>query len=188
MLTAEENELLTRTNADRPMGQYFRRFWQPAALSDELREADGAPVRVTIMGEELIAFRDTEGRIGLVDAYCAHRGANLFFGRNEQCGLRCVYHGWKFDVNGKAVDLPNVPAGAALHDTARIKADRTRENLCATDAAIVRFRRTVMEGAQALDPATLDRAWDARAIKLGRPASTPRRDGWWSFRVVSRQG
>ena len=127
MLTTAENDLLTRTDVDQAMGQYFRRFWQPAALVDELREADGAPLRVNIMGEELVAFRDTEGRVGLVDAYCAHRGANLFFGRNEQCGLRCVYHGWKFDVNGKAVDLPNVPAGAALHDTARIKAYPTCE-------------------------------------------------------------
>ena len=127
MLSAEENELLTRTNADQAMGQYFRRFWQPAALSDELREADGAPRRVTIMGEELVAFRDSKGRIGLVDAHCAHRGANLFFGRNEDCGLRCVYHGWKYDVHGKAVDLPNVPAGAALRDNAHIKAYPTRE-------------------------------------------------------------
>jgi len=127
MLTTAENELLTRTDADQAMGQYFRRFWQPVALVDELREADGAPLRVNIMGEELVAFRDTRGRVGLVDAYCAHRGANLFFGRNEQCGLRCVYHGWKFDVNGKAVDLPNVPAGAALHDSVRIKAYPTCE-------------------------------------------------------------
>ena len=128
MLTLEDNELLTRTGADRAMGQYFRRFWQPAALSEELREADGAPLRVTLLGEELVAFRDTKGRIGLVDAHCAHRGANLYFGRNEHCGLRCVYHGWKFDVHGKAVDLPNVPAGAALHDSVSIKAYPTRES------------------------------------------------------------
>ena len=103
MLTAEENDLLTRTGADAPMGTYFRRFWQPIALSAELAEADGAPLRVTVMGEPLIAFRDSEGRVGLVDSRCPHRGADLFFGRNEDCGLRCVYHGWKFDVTGKAV-------------------------------------------------------------------------------------
>ena len=109
------------------MGQYFRRFWQPVALSEELSEPDGAPVRVSILGEELVAFRDSEGRIGLVDRHCPHRGADLFFGRNEECGLRCVYHGWKFGVDGKAMDLPNVPPGVRMHDTMRIKAYPTRE-------------------------------------------------------------
>lgn len=127
MLTAEENDILTQTNAGKPMGQYFRRFWQPVALSEELVEPDGPPVRVNVLGEELVAFRDTEGRIGLVDSYCPHRGANLFFGRNEECGLRCVYHGWKFDVTGKAVDLPNVPPGVRMHETMRVKAYPTRE-------------------------------------------------------------
>ena len=112
MLTAEENELLTETGPETPMGQYFRRFWQPVALSEELPERDGPPIRVTIMDEELVAFRDSEGRVGLVDRECPHRGADMYFGRNEECGLRCVYHGWKFDVNGKAMDLPNVPPGA----------------------------------------------------------------------------
>ena len=127
MLTVEDNELLTRTNADTAMGQYFRRFWQPVAVSDELRMPDGPPVRVNIMGEQLVAFRDSNGRIGLLDSYCPHRGANLFFGRNEDCGLRCVYHGWKFDVDGKAVDLPNVPEGASLHETVRVKSYPVKE-------------------------------------------------------------
>ena len=127
MLTAAENGLLTRTGADSPMGQYFRRFWQPVALSVELREPDGPPVRVNILGEELVGFRDTEGRIGLIESHCPHRGANLFFGRNEECGLRCVYHGWKFDVDGKAMELPNVPPGVRMHDTMRVKAYPTRE-------------------------------------------------------------
>ena len=127
MLSAEDNELLTRTGAGTPMGEYFRRFWQPFALSEELAEPDGAPIRLTIMGERLVAFRDTKGRIGVVDARCPHRGADLFFGRNEECGLRCVYHGWKFDVTGKAVDLPNVPSGARHHDTVRVKAYPARE-------------------------------------------------------------
>jgi phthalate 4,5-dioxygenase oxygenase subunit len=109
MLTAEENDLLTETGPETPMGQYFRRFWQPAILSEELPECDGSPIRVTMMDEELVAFRDSNGAVGLVDTKCPHRGADLYFGRNEQCGLRCVYHGWKFNVNGKAVDLPNVP-------------------------------------------------------------------------------
>ncbi len=127
MLSTEENDLLTRTGAGTPMGDYFRRFWQPVALSEELSEPDGPPVRVAIMGENLVAFRDTVGRIGLVNARCPHRGANLFFGRNEECGLRCVYHGWKFDVTGKAVEMPNVPPGVRQHDTMSVKAYPTRE-------------------------------------------------------------
>ena len=127
MLSREDNDLLTQTDAGTPMGAYFRRFWQPVALSEELSERDGPPVRANVLGEELVVFRDTEGRIGLVDAHCPHRGAGMFYGRNEACGLRCVYHGWKFDVTGKAVDLPNVPPGSRQHDTVRIKAYPTRE-------------------------------------------------------------
>jgi phthalate 4,5-dioxygenase oxygenase subunit len=126
MLSKEDNERLTRTGADTPMGQYFRRFWQPVALEEELPEPDGPPIRITAMGEELVAFRDTDGRLGLLDAHCPHRGANLFFGRNEDCGLRCVYHGWKFDVGGKAVDLPNIPPGARHHESIHAKAYPTR--------------------------------------------------------------
>ncbi|MEM7253338.1 MAG: Rieske 2Fe-2S domain-containing protein [Pseudomonadota bacterium] len=127
MLTREDNELLTRTDPGTGMGEFFRRFWQPVALSRELAEPDCPPIRVTVMGEELVAFRDTRGRVGLVDARCPHRGAHLFYGRNEECGLRCVYHGWKFDVQGRAVDLPNVPPGARYHDEMRIKAYPTQE-------------------------------------------------------------
>ena len=127
MLTQQENDLLTQTGAKTAMGQYFRRFWQPVALAEELPEPDCAPLRLKIMGEDLVAFRDTKGRLGLLDAQCPHRGANLFFGRNEECGLRCVYHGWKFDVDGRAVDLPNVPPGARHHDTIHVKSYPTRE-------------------------------------------------------------
>ena len=127
MLTAEENDLLTRTGPATRMGQYFRRFWQPVALSSELVEPDGAPLRVEIMGERLVLFRDSEGAIGLIDSRCPHRGADLFFGRNEECGLRCVYHGWKFGIDGKAMDLPNVPKGARHHDTIHVQAYPTRE-------------------------------------------------------------
>ena len=91
MLTRAQNETLTRTGPGTPMGDLFRRFWQPALLSRDLAEADGAPVRVNLLGESLVAFRDTSGRVGLVEARCPHRGADLFFGRNEDCGLRCVY-------------------------------------------------------------------------------------------------
>ena len=127
MLSKEDNDCLTQTGVDTPMGQYFRRFWQPVALSEELPERDGPPIRVRIMGEDLVAFRDSEGSVGLIDRLCPHRGADMYYGRNEECGLRCVYHGWKFDVTGKAVDLPNVLPDRALHQTVRIKAYPARE-------------------------------------------------------------
>jgi len=109
MLTREENELVTRISAGTPMGETMRRYWIPALLARELPEPDCPPVRVKLLGEELVAFRDTEGRVGLLDEYCPHRRASLFFGRNEECGLRCVYHGWKFDVSGRCVDMMNEP-------------------------------------------------------------------------------
>jgi phenylpropionate dioxygenase-like ring-hydroxylating dioxygenase large terminal subunit len=127
MLTREDNDLLTRTGPETAMGQYFRRFWQPVALSRELPEPDGAPLRVNVMGEELVAFRDTQGQVGLVDSRCPHRGASLYFGRNEDCAIRCVFHGWKFDRNGNPVELPNVPADSAYHKTIKLKAYPTRE-------------------------------------------------------------
>ena len=127
MLTHADNELLTRTSAGTGMGEYFRRFWQPIALSREVAEPDGPPIRVRVMGEDLVAFRDTKGRVGLVEPHCAHRGADLFFGRNEGCGIRCIYHGWKYDVEGKCVDLPNVPPGSGYHNKIRINAYPTRE-------------------------------------------------------------
>ncbi len=127
MLISSDNELLTRTGAGTAMGEYFRRFWQPFALSREIAEPDCPPIRVKLMGQDLVAFRDTKGRVGLIEPHCAHRGANLFFGRNEECGIRCIYHGWKYDVNGKCVDLPNVPPGSHYHDTISIKAYPTRE-------------------------------------------------------------
>ena len=109
MLTPAENERLVRVGPGTPGGELFRRYWQPALLSSELPENDGAPVRVRLLGEDLIAFRDTNGDVGLVDAFCPHRRAPMFFGRNEECGLRCVYHGWKFDRNGTCVDMPSEP-------------------------------------------------------------------------------
>src|SRR5713101_1718186 len=109
MLTHEENELITRIGAGTPMGNTVRRYWVPALLASELPEPDCPPVRVKLLGEDLVAFRDTEGRVGLLDEFCPHRRASLFFGRNEECGLRCVYHGWKFDVSGRCVDMMNEP-------------------------------------------------------------------------------
>ncbi|MBL8376884.1 MAG: Rieske 2Fe-2S domain-containing protein [Burkholderiales bacterium] len=126
MLSAEDNVLLTRTGPNTPMGEYFRRFWQPVALSSELLP-DGAPLRVRILGQDWVAFRSADGRVGLVDPRCAHRGADLFFGRNEEGGLRCIYHGWKYDHAGRAAELPNVPSGSAYHDKIAIAACPTRE-------------------------------------------------------------
>jgi phthalate 4,5-dioxygenase len=110
MLTPQENDRLTRVGKGTPMGEAFRRYWIPALLSEELAEPDCPPVRVRLLGEDLVAFRDTNGDAGLVDAFCPHRRAPMFFGRNEECGLRCVYHGWKFDTNGTCVDMPSEPA------------------------------------------------------------------------------
>jgi phthalate 4,5-dioxygenase len=109
MLTPTENERLTRVGPGTPMGAFFRSYWIPALLSEEVLESDGAPVRVRLLGEDLIAFRDSDGKVGLVGAFCPHRRAPLFFGRNEDRGLRCVYHGWKFDRDGSCVDMPSEP-------------------------------------------------------------------------------
>jgi len=122
MLRAEDNERLVRIGPGTPAGELFRRYWQPVLLSSELPERDGAPIRVRILGEDLVAFRDTEGHIGLVDAFCRHRRAPMFYGRNEECGLRCVYHGWKFDRHGECVDMPTEPPGSSLRAKARLKA------------------------------------------------------------------
>jgi len=126
MLTREQNEFLTRTGPGTPMGELFRRYWIPALLDWELPGPDCPPVRVKLLGEELIAFRDTEGRIGLIDEFCAHRGVSLWFGRNEECGLRCSYHGWKYDVNGNCVDLPSEP-GERVRSRIKLKSYATAE-------------------------------------------------------------
>jgi nitrite reductase/ring-hydroxylating ferredoxin subunit len=110
MLKREENELVTRVGPDTPMGNVMRRYWIPAILASEVPGPDSDPVRVRLLGENLIGFRDTNGQVGLVAENCPHRGASLFFGRNEECGLRCVYHGWKFTADGTCVDMPNEPA------------------------------------------------------------------------------
>src|SRR5579864_5983547 len=97
MLSHEDNQLLTRIGPGTLMGDLFRRFWIPVLLAEELPHADSDPVRVRILGEDLIAFKDSNGTVGLIQNNCPHRGASLFFGRNEEGGLRCVYHGWKLD-------------------------------------------------------------------------------------------
>jgi nitrite reductase/ring-hydroxylating ferredoxin subunit len=109
MLSKHDNELITRVGPGTPMGELMRRYWLPALLSDELPEPDCPPVRLRLLGEDLVAFRTTNGRVGVLDTYCPHRNANLFWGRNEEDGLRCVYHGWKFSADGTCVDMPNEP-------------------------------------------------------------------------------
>ena len=110
MLRAEENEILTRVGPGTLMGNLLRRYWTPACLTAEIPEPGSPPVRVRLLGEDLVAFRDTTGRVGLLQENCPHRGASLYFGRNEDASLRCVYHGWAFDVDGKCVDMPSEPA------------------------------------------------------------------------------
>jgi len=109
MLTALENEMLCRVEGDAPMGRLMRRHWVPAVLSEQVAKPDGAPVRVQLFGEKLVMFRDSNGKLGLLGEACPHRKASLAFARNEECGLRCLYHGWKFDVEGNVVDMPSEP-------------------------------------------------------------------------------
>jgi phenylpropionate dioxygenase-like ring-hydroxylating dioxygenase large terminal subunit len=120
-MKAEQAELLVRTDPGTPMGELFRRYWLPALLSEELPEADCPPVRLKLLGERMVAFRDTEGRLGLIDEFCAHRGVSLWFGRNEDCGLRCPYHGWKYDVTGQCVDVPSEPAESGFCQKIKLK-------------------------------------------------------------------
>jgi phthalate 4,5-dioxygenase len=107
MLRKEQNDLLTQTGPETPMGKLFRRYWLPALLSEQLQEPDGEPVRLQLLGEKMVAFRDSQGRLGAIDEFCAHRGVSLWFGRNEESGLRCPYHGWKYDITGQCVEVPS---------------------------------------------------------------------------------
>jgi phenylpropionate dioxygenase-like ring-hydroxylating dioxygenase large terminal subunit len=127
MLSAEDNRFLTQSGAGTPMGELLRRYWLPALLSEELPEPDCEPKKVTILGEELLAFRDTKGNVGLIDQVCPHRGANLWYGRNEECGIRCVYHGWKFDISGQCVDMPTSYPDLNAKDKIRITSYPVRE-------------------------------------------------------------
>ena len=121
MLTQEQNDALTRANAGTLMGDLFRRFWIPGLHDWEIPEPDCPPVRVKLLGESLVAFRDSENRIGLVEEFCAHRGVSLWFGRNEENGLRCPYHGWKYDVTGQCVDLPSEGENGPLRKRIKLK-------------------------------------------------------------------
>ena len=130
MLSPEDNARLTRTGPDTPMGGVFRAYWMPALLSRELPEPDCPPKRVRLLGEDYVAFRDTRGRVGIVEPVCPHRGANLFFGRVEDCGIRCSYHGWKFDHQGNCLEIPTLApeAEARVRPRAAIRALEARES------------------------------------------------------------
>ncbi len=120
MLSKEDNELITRVGPGTPMGAVFRRYWLPAMLAEELPEPDCAPVKLRLLGEDLLAFRTTSGKVGVIDTWCPHRNANLYWGRNEEEGLRCVYHGWKFSTEGQCVDMPNEPPTSRFAEKIRI--------------------------------------------------------------------
>ena len=126
MASNKDRDLLAHVGPGTPMGEMLRQYWMPAAKSAEFK-ADGDPVRLKLLGEELIGFRDTSGRVGVMDHRCPHRCASLFFGRNEEGGLRCVYHGWKFDRDGNCTDLPSEPKDSPLYDQVKIKAYPTFE-------------------------------------------------------------
>lgn len=126
MLTAQENQTITRVGPGTPMGELFRNYWIPFLPSSDLK-IDGEPMRVRVLCEDLVAFRDTEGKVGLVDHACPHRGAPMLFGRNEDCGLRCVYHGWKFHRSGETVDTPAEPSRSRFKDSVKIKAYPCKE-------------------------------------------------------------
>jgi len=126
MTTEAENEFLSRIGPGTPMGALMRQYWVPACLSSEL-VADGDPLRIALLGEKLIAFRDSSGRVGIFDHRCPHRCASLFFGRNEEGGLRCAYHGWKFDTAGNCLDMPNLPDGEDHRHKVKARAYRAAE-------------------------------------------------------------
>src|SRR5262245_58709616 len=127
MLSAPENDFMCRVGPDTPMGKLMREYWIPALQSKELPVNDGPPLRLRLLNENLIAFRTTSGSVGIVQNACPHRGASLFFGRNEEEGLRCVYHGWKFDTAGNCVDMPSEPAETPMIDRVKIRAYPTVE-------------------------------------------------------------
>lgn len=127
MLTREDNEKLTRVGPGTPLGRFLRRYWIPAAKSEEIAQPGGAPVRVGLLGEKLVAFRDPDGTPGLVSEFCPHRGASLVYGRNESGGVRCLYHGWKMAQDGRIVDTPAEPATSKLKDNLRHGAYPVRE-------------------------------------------------------------
>lgn len=121
-MTPEQNDLLCLVEGGAPMGQLMRQYWLPACMIEEVAELDCTPLRVRLLGENMVVFRDSEGRIGVLDELCPHRRASLVFARNEECGLRCLYHGWKFDVEGNVVDMSSEPEGSHMENKVKARA------------------------------------------------------------------
>jgi len=128
MFSREENERLTRVGPATAMGNVMRRYWLPALLTEEIPAPDGPPVRVRLLGEDLVAFRDSKGRLGLLAEHCSHRGTSLFYGRNENCGLTCIYHGWRYDVEGHVLQTPAEPGASDFKQKLRHKAYPCQEH------------------------------------------------------------
>lgn len=127
MMTAEDNELLCRVVGNAPMGRLMRRHWLPVCLVEEVSEPDGTPVKARVLGEDLVVFRDSDGRVGVLDEKCPHRRASLVYGRNEEGGLRCLYHGWKMDIAGNVLEMVSEPASSGLIEKVKHKAYPVRE-------------------------------------------------------------
>ena len=127
MLTSDENDLLCRVAGKAAMGQLMRRHWTPVCLIEEVSEPDGTPVQARVFGEDLVVFRDTQGRVGVMDEYCPHRRVSLVLGRNEDCGLRCLYHGWKMDVHGNVLEMVSEPVASGMAQKVKHLAYPTQE-------------------------------------------------------------
>src|ERR1700730_4637356 len=127
MLTTEENDLLCRVEGTAAMGQLMRRHWIPACLSEEVAQPARGTMKVRLLREDLVVFRDSDGRLGVLDEYCPHRRVSLALGRNEECGLRCLYHGWKMEVGGNVIGMTAEPPDTRLREKVKHKAYPVRE-------------------------------------------------------------
>ena len=127
MITREDNEMLCRVENDAPMGRLMRQHWMPICLTEEVAEPDCDPVAAQVLGDKLVVFRDSEGQVGVMDEACPHRGVSLLYGRNEEGGLRCLYHGWKMDVRGKVTEMVSEPASSGFMDKVQHRAYPVQE-------------------------------------------------------------
>ena len=188
MMSREQNDQLSRIGPGTLMGKLLRRYWAPFLLAAEIPEPDCPPVRVKLMGESLIAFRDSKGRIGLIDEFCAHRGVSLWFGENEECGMRCPYHGWKYDVTGQCVDLPSEPEESGFRKNIKLKSYP-----CIEKAGIIWAYMGPPELAAAAAGAGMDRGQARAALRLQAaagmqlPAGDGRRHRFQPRVVAARQ-
>lgn len=168
MLSTADNETISRVGPGTPMGEVFRRFWLPVMSSSDL-ESDGSPRRLRILGEDLVGFRDTTGQVGILQAACPHRRAKLFWGRNEDCGLRCAYHGWKFAVDGRCVDMPTEPPGRSFEERAGARSYPTREKGGLVWAYM---------GPRDLEPAFPNYQWITAPLQRCRATTWLQRSNW----------